>query len=45
LAAQAVDTLVNSSKVQKKIFIVRKNDAKESFKSYEALKTDINPLK
>jgi hypothetical protein len=42
LAAQAVDTLVNSSKVQKKIFIVRKNDAKESFKSYEALKADIN---
>ncbi len=41
-AQQAVDTLVSSSKVQKKIFIVRKNDAKESFKSYDALNADLN---
>jgi len=34
-AQQSVDTLINRSKVQKKIFIVRKNDPKESFKTLE----------
>jgi hypothetical protein len=32
-AQQSVDTLISRSKVQKKIFIVRKNDPKESFKA------------
>jgi folate-binding Fe-S cluster repair protein YgfZ len=34
-AQQSVDTLISRSKVQKKIFIVRKNDPKESFKAEE----------
>jgi len=36
-AQQSVDTLINESKVYKKIFIVRKNDPKESFKAVEQI--------